>query len=175
MTPTLKEYKDRKLQNVSEASIELSDLSDDEDELTQEIGPSEADFNRFIGRCVTTLGERVIEVRESKILKGSPVRLVPTEDDSAGDMQRVFRYMDQNYEVPKRIFEINRKHDLIIQLTKITAETPDDDLINIAIEQLYDSALVVEGLHPNPSSMLPRIQDLLQIVVDRTANEIESE
>ncbi len=175
VTPVLKEYKDKKLQNISDASLELPDVADAKDELTQEAGPSEADFNRFIGRCVTTLGERAIEVRESKILRSSPVRLVQPDDDSAGDMQRVFRYMDQNYEVPKRIFEINRRHPLIIQLVKIVAETPDDELINIAIEQLYDSALVVEGLHPNPGSMLPRIQDLLQIVVDRTANEIEDD
>jgi molecular chaperone HtpG len=175
ITPILQEYKDRKLQNISEASLELPDAEEPNDELTQEAGPSQANFNRFIGRCVTTLGERIIEVRESKILRSSPVRLVPPDDDSAGDMQRVFRYMDQNYEVPKRIFEINRKHELIIQLTKIVSEAPDDDLINIAIEQLYESALVVEGLHPNPSSMLPRIQDLLQIVVDRTADELGDE
>jgi molecular chaperone HtpG len=175
ITPILQEYKDRKLQNISEASLELPDAEEPNDELTQEAGPSQANFNRFIGRCVTTLGERIIEVRESKILRSSPVRLVPPDDDSAGDMQRVFRYMDQNYEVPKRIFEINRKHELIIQLTKIVSEAPDDDLINIAIEQLYESALVVEGLHPNPSSMLPRIQDLLQIVVDRTADEFGDE
>jgi molecular chaperone HtpG len=175
ITPILQEYKDRKLQNISEASLELPDVEEPNDELTQEAGPTQANFNRFIGRCVTTLGERIIEVRESKILRSSPVRLVPPDDDSAGDMQRVFRYMDQNYEVPKRIFEINRKHELIIQLTKIVSEAPDDDLINIAIEQLYESALVVEGLHPNPSSMLPRIQDLLQIVVDRTADEFGDE
>jgi molecular chaperone HtpG len=175
VTPILQEYKDRKLQNISEASLELPDVEEPNDELTQEAGPTQANFNRFIGRCVTTLGERIIEVRESKILRSSPVRLVPPDDDSAGDMQRVFRYMDQNYEVPKRIFEINRKHELIIQLTKIVSEAPDDDLINIAIEQLYESALVVEGLHPNPSSMLPRIQDLLQIVVDRTADELGDE
>ena len=30
------------------------------------------------------------------------------------------------------------------------------------IEQIYDSALLIEGLHPDPSSMLPRIQDLME-------------
>ena len=35
-------------------------------------------------------------------------------------------------------------------------------MINLTIEQLYDSALVQEGLHPNPTEMVPRIQQLLE-------------
>ena len=30
------------------------------------------------------------------------------------------------------------------------------------IEQLYDNALLVEGLHPNPSDMVARIQTLME-------------
>jgi molecular chaperone HtpG len=40
---------------------------------------------------------------------------------------------------------------------------PDSELITLSIEQLYDSALVQEGLHPNPTEMLPRIQQLMAL------------
>jgi molecular chaperone HtpG len=32
----------------------------------------------------------------------------------------------------------------------------------LIIEQIYDSALLVEGLHPDPSSMAPRVQQLIE-------------
>jgi molecular chaperone HtpG len=33
----------------------------------------------------------------------------------------------------------------------------------MVVEQLFDSALLSEGLHPNPSEMLPRIQKLMEL------------
>jgi molecular chaperone HtpG len=73
-------------------------------------------------------------------------------------------YVDQqDYEVPKRILEVNRSHPLVAHLAHLVANQPDSDLINLSIEQLYDSALIQEGLHPNPADILPRIQQLLTL------------
>ena len=33
------------------------------------------------------------------------------------------------------------------------------------IEQLYASALLLDGLHPNPAQMVPRIQQLMEAAV----------
>ncbi len=118
-------------------------------------------FNLFVGRCVTTLGDRVVEVRASKVLKDSPVRLVSPQDAQNREMHRIYRYLDQNYEVPKKILEVNRSHSLIASLATLVETMPDSPVINMSIEQLYDSALVQEGLHPNPVQMLPRIQELM--------------
>ena len=49
---------------------------------------------------------------------------------------------------------------------KATANAPWQTSVlglDLSIEQLYDSALVQEGLHPNPAEMLPRIQRLLAL------------
>jgi molecular chaperone HtpG len=40
-------------------------------------------------------------------------------------------------------------------------------LVDLSIEQMYDSALVQEGLHPNPADMLPRIQRLMAMALNR--------
>ena len=162
IAPALQEYKDKQFKNIDDASLELPDLDEEEREETEPILP-EKDFNLFVGRCVTTLGERVIEVRPSKVLKDSPVRLVSPEDAQDRDMQRIMRYLDQEYEIPKKIMEVNRNHPLIVSLAQLLAEHPDAELINLSIEQLYDSALVQEGLHPNPVDMLPRIQELMEL------------
>jgi molecular chaperone HtpG len=35
-------------------------------------------------------------------------------------------------------------------------------LQNIIIEQIFESALLVEGLHPDPSSIVPRVQQIIE-------------
>lgn len=161
--PALSEYKEKKFRNVDDAGLELPDVEEEQTEEPVESILDEADFNRFVGRCVTTLGERVIEVRASKVLKNSPVRLVSPEDAPDRDMQRLHRFMDQEYQVPKKILEINRDHPLIVSLARMIGSEPDSSLVPLSIEQLYDSALVQEGLHPNPVAMLPRIQELMML------------
>ncbi|MCB9422889.1 MAG: molecular chaperone HtpG [Ardenticatenaceae bacterium] len=163
VSPMLAEYKEKKLRNVDDASIELPELAEEAAEDKPESKLEEADFNRVIGRFVTTLGSRVTEVRASKVLKNSPIRLVSPEDETNRDMQRIQRILDQNYEVPKKIVEVNRNHPLIANLAHLVSDSPDNELINLTIEQLYDSALVQEGLHPNPTEMVPRIQQLLEL------------
>lgn len=163
VSPMLGEYKEKKLRNVDDAGLELPELEEEAAEDKLESKLEEADFNRVIGRFVTTLGARITEVRASKVLKNSPIRLVSPEDETNRDMQRIQRILDQNYEVPKKIVEVNRNHPLIANLAHLVSDTPDNPLINLTIEQLYDSALVQEGLHPNPTEMVPRIQQLLEL------------
>jgi molecular chaperone HtpG len=168
--PSMTEYKDKKLRNVDDAGLELPELEDEESQEESDSPLDDPDFNRFVGRCVTTLGERVIEVRASKVLKNSPVRLVSPEDAPDREMQRLHRFMDQEYEVPKKILEVNRNHPLIVSLAKLISSEPDNKLVPLSIEQLYDSALVQEGLHPNPVAMLPRIQELMMLAAGAESN-----
>jgi molecular chaperone HtpG len=83
--------------------------------------------------------------------------------------------MDEEYEIPARIFEVNREHPLIVDLSQMVATRPGDRIIDLSIEQLYESALIVEGLHPNPATMLPRIQQLMEFAVDRSLGGDEEE
>lgn len=163
LAPALTEYKGKKLKNVDDAGLELPEMPAETEEEPAALSLSEADFNRFVGRCVTTLGSRVVEVRPSRLLKDSPVRLVSPEDAPDREMQRIRRFTDKNYEVPRRILEVNRQHPIVANLARLVSQTPDAEIINLTIEQLYESALVQEGLHPDPVEMLPRIQKLLEL------------
>ena len=116
----------------------------------------------------------MVEVRESKVLKESAVRLVSPDGSPGGDMQRLYKVLDQDYEIPKKILEVNRRHSLIIDLARLIGQDPGDELINLSIEQLYDSALLLEGLHPNPASMIPRVQQLLEIAANRSHEDDEA-
>lgn len=163
ITAVLTEYKGKPFKNIDEVDIELPEQADKPAEESTDEDIPEPEFNSFVGRCVTTLGDRVLEVRASKVLKDSPVRLVSPKDAQNKEMHRIQRLMGQDYEVPKKILELNRHHPLIADLSHLAGERPDSPLLKLSIEQLYENALVQEGLHPNPADMLPRIQELMEI------------
>ncbi len=163
IAPSLQEYKERPFKNIDDPDIELPDSDDAEETDDNEATLPEKAFNGFIGRCVTALGDKVLEVRASKVLKNSPVRLVSPADAQNKEMDRIQRMLNQEYEIPKRILEVNRSHPLIASLAHLVENQPDSELISLSIEQLYDSALIQEGLHPNPADILPRIQQLLTL------------
>jgi len=175
IAPLLTEFDGNKLINVDDPDLELVEIGNEEEEPVGAAGTSDADYNRFVGRCVTTLGNRITEVRQSKVLRDSAVRLVSPTDGPDREMQRLRRYMDEEYEIPPRIFEVNREHPLIVDLSQMVATHPGDRIIDLSIEQLYESALIVEGLHPNPATMLPRIQQLMEFAVDRSLGGDEEE
>ncbi|MCP4358820.1 MAG: molecular chaperone HtpG [Chloroflexi bacterium] len=166
ISPSLSEYKGKPFKNVDDAGLELPELEDDAVDEAETAIP-DADFNLFIGRCVTTLGDKVVEVRPSKVLKSSAVRLVAPEDEQNREMQRIQRMLNENYEIPKRILEVNRSHPLVADLSKLAAAEADSSLLKLSIEQLYDSALIQEGLHPNPAEILPRVQEIMEIAAAR--------
>ena len=47
-------------------------------------------------------------------------------------------------------------------LKKLLELDPSSELQTLIIEQIYDSALLVEGLHPDPSSMAARVQQIIE-------------
>ena len=79
------------------------------------------------------------------------------------ELQRVSKYLGKEYEVPKKILELNPSHNI---LKKLFVTDPDSELQTLIIEQIYDSALLVEGLHPDPSSMAPRVQQIIEAALD---------
>ncbi len=169
MMLTLKEYRDKPLQNVDDAGLDLPESSDAALEEPSDAVP-QSEFDGLLGRFRSVLGERVTDVRESKWLTESPCRLVSPAESPDRDLHRVRRIIEQEYEVPKKILELNRRHVLIQNLARLLAEWPEEALVNTAIEQLFDSALLLEGLHPNPADMTPRILALMEAAIaSRTA------
>ncbi len=159
MAVSLKEFEDRSLKNVDDAGLDLPTGEEAGGEDVPTV--PEADFNRLVSRFVRVLGERVLEVRESKVLRDSPCRLVSSDDAPAREMSRVYRLLGQDFEVPRRILEINRAHPIVANLARLVSESPDNEVIEPIIELLFENQLLLEGLHPNPTDMIPRIQQLM--------------
>src|SRR6478672_12274118 len=100
---SLTEFAGKKLRNADDPDISLPPL-DDAAQAAQPAALSGADFAPLLLRVREVLGDRVLEVREGKTLTASPCRLV-SPPGADRDLQRVRRYMDQQYEVPKKILE----------------------------------------------------------------------
>jgi molecular chaperone HtpG len=110
------------------------------------------------------LGERVTDVRASNRLSQSVARLADPDGTLNPEMQRVYKYLGKEYEVPKKILELNPSHTILKGLLKLQ---PGSDLQNTIIEQIYDSALLVEGLHPDPSRIAPRVQQIIEAALQQ--------
>lgn len=162
MTSMLREYDGKSLKNVDDSSLELP--KSDKDDKAEDTLP-ESDFEKVVERFKDVLGERVTDVAESKQLVNSPARLVTPEGSMDRDLQRILRMTQENYEMPKKKLELNRSHPVLNNLAQIIESNASDPLINATIEQLFGNALLLEGIHPNPSEMVSHIQTLMETAV----------
>jgi len=151
-------YKEHTLTNVATANLELPPGTESDEEPGLEPMP-EAEQTPLIERFKTQLGERVQDVRMTQRLADSPARLVDPEGVMRGEYQRVYRYLDKDYQVPKKVLELNPRNPIVTRLGALPADDPVSSLI---IEQVYEDALLIEGLHPDPASMISRIQKIME-------------
>jgi molecular chaperone HtpG len=163
MVMTLKEFGGKPLQNVDDPTL---DLPKSDQPLESRV--ANEDFAQLVMRIKTVLGEKIADVRESKVLTDSPCRLVSAEASTERDMQRVKRMLGQEYEIPKKIMEINRGHTMVADMAALAQTGANDPLLDVCIQQLYESSLLLEGLLPNPATMVPRIQQLMEAAVKRS-------
>jgi molecular chaperone HtpG len=156
MLSGLREYEGLKLRNIDEADIELPGE-------VESAAPQVSDeqFTKLAERAAAVLGERLKEVRASKVLRESPARLV--SDDAANrEMQRIQQLLGREAEEQQRTLELNPAHPLVAALAKRAEANADDPVVAAALEQLYDNALLLEGLHQNPAAMVPRLLKLME-------------
>jgi molecular chaperone HtpG len=159
MLAGLPSYEGFPLKNVDDPSLDLPAPAAKE--------PAEAplaaeEFEALVKRFKTQLGDKVTDVRATDRLVDHPARLVAPEGDREHEMDRVRRILDKDFTIPKRILELNRRHPLIQNLSRLVATGQAEPLVNDCILQLYEGSLLLEGLHPNPADMVSRIQTIME-------------
>ena len=154
-------YKEHEFKNVAQAEVDTSKQPETKNE-GEKI--PDADFNSLIERFKQVLGERVTDVRASNRLSQSVARLVDPDGTLNPELQRVYRMLGKDYEIPKKILELNPSHAILKNLLGLESGS---ELQTAIIEQIYDSALLVEGLHPDPSSMVARVQQIMDAALTK--------
>jgi HSP90 family molecular chaperone len=158
----LRKYREYELKNAAQ-----TDLPKNSKEETKTENIPDEEFKTLVERFKQVLGDRVTDVRASTRLSQSVARLVDPQGTPNPELQRVYRFLGKDVEIPKKILELNPAHIILKYLLKIDAGS---ELQRLVIEQIYDSALLIEGLHPDPSSMVPRLQQLIEAALGRAQN-----
>ncbi len=161
MVVRMSKYKEHNLVNVSSPDVKLPSLDKEaEPESNPSLDPGE--WVPLIERFKTQLGEKVTDVRMTDRLSNSPARLVDPEGAMNQELQRVYRILKEDTSTPKKILELNPQHPILVQLNGIPKEA---ELSQLIIDQIYEDALLIEGLHPDPAGMIDRIQKIIQAAI----------
>lgn len=155
----LEQYKDFELANVANEMPDAHEKTPEDAAKTDEPALEPGEQDALIARFKAQLGDRISEVRMTDRLVESPARLVDPEGALNPEMQRVYRLLNKEYHTPQKVLELNPQHGILKRL----AHQAEDALLNeMIIEQVYENALLIEGLHPDPTSMIERIQKLME-------------
>lgn len=158
MLARLTKYKDFPLVNVANADLPAPEAEANEGDQEQ-AGVDAAGQSSLVERFKAQLGERVADVRMTERLSDSPARLVDPAGAPNQELQRVYRLLNKDFTPPKKVLELNPRHAILVRLNNMPPEEP---LGSLVIEQIYENALLIEGLHPDPASMISRIQKIME-------------
>jgi molecular chaperone HtpG len=162
---SLRKFKDFEFKTVDSVDLkELEKFSDvKEREKAGDLSKDdEKHFDSLLAGIKEILGDRVTEVRVSSRLIDSPSCLVNPDDGYSAQMQKLFRLTNQDMGPQKKIFEVNKDHKLIRNLLKIFKTNSKDEYIRDTVEQLYESALLLEGNLLDPHKLVNRISKMLE-------------
>ncbi len=163
----LRKYKDYDIKSVEQADVKklnkMKSVDDDTKEDIEELSKEDKKhFSSLLKKMKDILGDKVKEVKESKRLSGSPIVLVTPEDGISSTMQKIMNITGKTQTVPTKIMEVNKNHKLIRNLLKIFKANDNDPYIKTAVEQLYESSLLLEGFLTDPHKLVDRVNSLLE-------------
>jgi TNF receptor-associated protein 1 len=115
-----------------------------------------------------SLGDKVGEVRVSQRLVDSPAVVVDADKFMTSSMRRMLKAMkkdDQELGSEKQDFEINPAHPIISRLDQMRQK--DAAFAGQVAEQILDNARVAAGVLEDPRTMLKRLNQLLEKVLNQ--------
>jgi molecular chaperone HtpG len=164
---SIRKHKDFDFKSVDGVDLKELDKLEDvvKDEEPKEKFSKEEDkaFGKLMLKMKEILGERITEVKESKRLKDSPSCLINPDDTMSSTMQKILNLSNQGLPMPaqKRLMEINKDHKLIRNLMNVFKKNESDPFITDTTEQLYESALLLEGNLEDPHKLVNRLNKML--------------
>ncbi|CAN0319678.1 unnamed protein product, partial [Phaeothamnion confervicola] len=169
----IKKYNDRTLTTAETEGLDLGGADSDavaeaNAEAAAALTAAEAD-ELGLWLTSTALAGRVSNVRTTNRLSDSPAIVSSME---SGALRRMLRYVEQantgaEAAMPLQKLEINPAHPIVIGLHRLIAA--DAEMARAIAEQLFDNALVAAGLMEDSRVMLPRLNTLMQTVLEKSA------
>ncbi len=154
MLSFLNEYQEKNLVSVTQGSLDLLKLADEEEQKQNE--ENQADYKETIEKMKKVLEGKAKDVRTTVRLTDSPCCLVADEKDMSSNLQRMLKAAGQNVRATQPILEINPTHPLVQRLKYETERF--DDWTNL----LFGQAVLAEGgALENPAEYVKLMNNLL--------------
>lgn len=176
---SIRKYKDFELKSVDNADLKsiekFEDIEKKDDQIEKLSKDDEKHFDSLLAKMKDILGDKVTEVKESKRLKESPATLINPDDSMSSTMQKILKMANKDISIPnqKRVMEVNKDHKLIRNLLDIFKKNSRDQFIADTTEQLYESALLLEGSLDDPHKLVNRLNKMLAEASELYKNKME--
>jgi molecular chaperone HtpG len=146
----------KRFKDAARGDLELGTLESEADRKRRDEELKES--KGLLKRVKDAVGDRVLEVRVSTRLAGSPACLVLSEHDLGAGMRRILAAAGQSVPESKPVLELNVAHPLVRHLDGLADEARFKELSLI----LYDQAQLAEGGQlGNPAEFVQRLNRLL--------------
>merc|ERR1719324_260341 len=148
----LTEFEGKRLINASREGLKLEEGDKDKkrEEQYKEMFKPLLDFTKEY------LGKKVEKVQISKHLVNSPVVVLSVDYGWTAQMEKVMKsqaFADQSkfeFMKSKRMFEVNPRHPMIVELNQRVTANKDDETVQDMIMSLYMTALLSAGYQLTP-------------------------
>lgn len=162
----LGKYKDfdfKSVENVDPTKLEKLESVEEKKEETEKLSSDDQlHFYSLLARMKDILGDRIEDVKESKRLTGSPSCLVAKEEGMSSSMLKMMKMANQQMPDQKKIFEVNKDHKLIRNVLSVFKKDSNDEYIKNVTEQLFESALLLEGSLDDPHKLVNRLNKMME-------------
>ena len=163
IVPGMPKYKDFELKSVETADLDLQ-----KDKSKKKGAPTKQASKKIIDRFKSILADRVEDVKASDRLVDSAATLVVGKAGMDSQMERMMKMMDENFEGSKKGLELNLQHTLIKNLIALGKDEKNDGLIETAVLQIFEGAMLAEGSLSTPQEFVRRMTD---IMIEATAKD----
>ena len=149
----LQAFDEKPLQSIEQADLDLE--AGKEDALSGEAEDGLLALFRI------RLGDRIQDVKASRRLVDSAATLVVSSEGMDTQMERMMKMMNQDFEASKKVLEVNTAHPLMKNIWALKEAGERDDLIDQAMEQVYEGALLIDGNLTQTAGFVDRMTDLM--------------
>lgn len=146
---------------VKASDLEFGDEAPEDKSEEEQEESQDSSFAKVIDCFKKVLGDRVIDVRESRRLVDSPACLVGDDSQMSGHMERMMRMMNKTDELPQRVLELNADHPLIKSLGEIVEQDAESPFLQTACEHLFEGCMLLDGYLTDPHQLVERMNSVL--------------
>ncbi len=155
----------------SKEEKEAKDAKEGEDKKEESEEKLPEPLKKFLEKVKNILSEKILDAKSSNRLYGNACRLANPSGGMTSSMQRAMRYWTatqsgKDFQIPQKIFEFNPEHPIVKGLVAINDKDPENEKVTLIVEQLFENCLLAEGDLPNPSLMVPRINQIIEILAE---------